>query len=77
MSLAATRPELINSVCVTCEGECLSACFNDAIVFEDGLGYRVIADNCAGCGACTAACDPGLIYLDEGIARIDDYQGVS
>ena len=77
MSLAATSLELMNSACAKCGGDCLSSCFNDAIVFEDGHGYRVIADNCAGCGACTAACDPGLIYLDEGIARIDEYQGAS
>ena len=56
--------------CNDCDGECLAACFNDAIVHNDMHGYLVIEDNCAGCGACLSACNHGLISLEQGIAHI-------
>ena len=56
--------------CERCAGECVVSCFNDAIAYDGELGYRVVEENCAGCGACLAACDHGLISLDRGVAYI-------
>ena len=58
------------SPCDGCAGECLACCFNDAIVFEPGLGYRVVEENCAGCGACIPACEYELIHVARGVASI-------
>jgi Fe-S-cluster-containing hydrogenase component 2 len=58
------------ALCAACAGECLACCFNDAIVFAPGLGYRVVEENCAGCGACMPACEHGLIDVRQGVARI-------
>jgi MinD superfamily P-loop ATPase len=66
----SASPDVLADACAACGGECLECCFNDAIVFEAGVGYRVVEDNCAGCGACIPACAHGLIEVWQGVATI-------
>ena len=56
--------------CADCAGDCRDACFNDAIVWIDGGGARIVEDLCAGCGACVAACGRHLLQLAGGLARL-------
>ncbi|MCW2318148.1 Fe-S-cluster-containing hydrogenase component 2 [Rhodoblastus acidophilus] len=65
------------SPCAGCPADCLEACFNDAISAAEDGGVRILADNCAGCGACVPVCEPGLIQLHDGIARIVQPKPVS
>lgn len=55
--------------CLLCNGACVTACFNDAITWVNGMG-RIDEDLCAGCGACISSCDKGLIGMDNGVARV-------
>jgi len=57
------------STCQACPGECVDACFNDAIVRVGAEGVAILEQNCAGCGACVPACALGLIRLRHGVAR--------
>jgi Fe-S-cluster-containing hydrogenase component 2 len=59
-----------NDGCWTCPGDCQEACFNDAIVSISGRSVQIETENCAGCGACIAACDLGRIRLAQGVAQI-------
>jgi Fe-S-cluster-containing hydrogenase component 2 len=70
MKLDIISSSLVTESCNECDGACLVSCFNDAITYEQAHGYRVIEDNCAGCGACIPACDPGFISLEAGVACI-------
>ena len=65
----SASPDVLPDACAACGGECLECCFNDAIVFAQGV-YRVVEDNCAGCGACIPACAHGLIEVWRGVATI-------
>ncbi|WP_295448031.1 hypothetical protein [uncultured Thiodictyon sp.] len=38
--------------CDRCPGDCADACFNEAIERLPSQCVRLLADNCAGCGAC-------------------------
>lgn len=55
--------------CTACPGDCLDACFNDAIASVAGA-VRIDAANCAGCGACLPACNLGHIRLEHGVALL-------
>ena len=68
---ATQNPPLSGAhICDACQGDCRESCFNDAIVADAGNGVRILAENCAGCGACVAVCDLGHIRLEHGVARI-------
>ena len=77
MNRAALPASLPTTPCAECAGECLACCFNDAIVFEPGSGYRVVEDNCAGCGACIPACEYELIHVARGVASIGKQRTVA
>jgi Fe-S-cluster-containing hydrogenase component 2 len=55
MALAEIKQES-TEVCRACSGDCLDACFNDAITAVPSGGVSILADSCAGCGACLPAC---------------------
>ena len=57
------------AICLACSGDCLDACFNDAITTASGGGVTIRADSCAGCGACLPVCVRGFIRLYQGVAR--------
>jgi len=65
-------PVAARNRCLSCPGDCLDACFNDAIVAANGGGVAILAELCAGCGACLPACAFGLIRLDGGVASLVD-----
>ena len=52
-------------VCVQCaDAECVKACEQDAIRYDEDLEiYRVIEENCIGCGSCVLACSFGGVML--------------
>jgi Fe-S-cluster-containing hydrogenase component 2 len=69
-SLAPVETASAEAHCQACPGDCLEACFNDAIVSVAGEGVRILEDNCAGCGACIPACEFGFIRRYDGVAHI-------
>lgn len=70
MPTASTLPsQAMSEICNACPGDCLDACFNDAIVATAG-GIGIDELNCAGCGACLPACNLGHIHLEQGVARL-------
>jgi len=64
-----STPKSHGIICTSCPGDCLDACFNEAIVAL-GSGIAILEDLCAGCGACVGSCPNGHIGLDLGVARI-------
>jgi Fe-S-cluster-containing dehydrogenase component len=58
----------VGRICGACAGDCIDACFNDAIRTVAGGGVVIDPANCAGCGACIPACDLALIRLEQGVA---------
>ncbi|WP_295443753.1 hypothetical protein [uncultured Thiodictyon sp.] len=56
--------------CDRCPGDCADACFNEAIERLPGRGVRLLADYCAGCGACLPLCDLQRLTLKQGCVRL-------
>lgn len=56
-------------ICDACPGDCVDACFNDALIAVDGA-VSVHDERCAGCGACLGACALEYLRLEHGVIRL-------